>query len=192
MKTPLARGASAVLEAAGWTTRLSVPDDLERCVVIGAPHTSNWDLALTLLVGAQIDLQFYWLGKQSLFRPPTGRLMRSLGGVPVDRSSSRNAVDQLAETLRTSDRMALVVAPEATRSRSEYWRSGFYYIAREAGVPLVLGYVDYRRREAGLGRVLDPVGEIAEVMDALREFYRDKIGLYPERGTPPRLRTEEE
>lgn len=191
-KTTLpARLASTVLEASDWTVRLDISPDLDRCVVIGAPHTSNWDFILTLLVGAQVDLEFYWLGKRSLFRPPFGGVMRAVGGIPVDRSSRQNIVEQLAGVLRDADQMALVIAPEGTRSRQPYWKSGFFHIARQAEVPLVLGYVDYARREAGLGPTIEPVGSMEEVMDAVREFYRDKAGLYPDQFTEPRLRAEE-
>jgi len=188
--TLIARCAGSVLQSAGWTTRIAIPDGLDRCVVIGAPHTSNWDFILTLLVGAQIELDFAWVGKQTLFRPPWGAIMRATGGIPVDRRSRQNAVSQLADALRASDQLALVIAPEGTRSRTEYWKSGFYYIAREAEVPIVLGYVDYRDREAGLGGVIDPVGPVDSVMETLREFYTDKVGLDPDQFTRPRLRTE--
>lgn len=188
--TAISRIAGSMLESAGWTTRISIPDDLDRCVVIGAPHTSNWDFILTLLVGAQIELDFAWVGKHTLFRPPYGAVMRALGGIPVDRDSRQNAVSQLADAIRAADQLALVIAPEGTRSRGEYWKSGFYYIAREAEVPLVLGYVDYQDREAGLGAVIDPVGPVDEVMETLRAFYAGKVGLYPDQFTEPKLRSD--
>lgn len=186
-----AQFASRILAASDWSLRLRVPPGLERCVVIGAPHTSNWDFVLTMLVGAQVDLDFRWLGKQTLFRPPFGAVMRALGGVSVDRSSRQNIVEQLADKLRAAERMALVIAPEGTRSRQTYWKSGFYHIARQSDAPLVLGYVDYERREAGLGPMIDPVGPVEVVMDTVREFYDDKTGRFPDQFTEPKLRLEE-
>lgn len=186
---PLAR---TVMNTGGWRVEIAIPDDLERCVIIGAPHTSNWDFILTLLVGAQIDLSFAWVGKSSLFEPPYGGAMRALGGIPVERGGRHNYVEQLAREIRAAREMALVIAPEGTRSRRDYWKSGFYHIAREADVPLVLGFVDYADRVAGLGPTIDPVGDVGAVMARLREFYRDKEGLYPDQFTEPRLRVEEE
>lgn len=176
------------MRASGWTLRVDPTPVPRRCVIIGAPHTSNWDFVLTLLVGAQLDLDFYWVGKKSLFEPPIGGLMRRLGGIPVDRGGRHNYVDQLADRMRSAARMALVIAPEGTRSRSNYWKSGFYYIARAAGVPIVLGFVDYGRRRAGLGPILDPARPRDEVMAQIARFYSDKKGLFPNDFTPPKLR----
>ncbi|MFB6352093.1 MAG: 1-acyl-sn-glycerol-3-phosphate acyltransferase, partial [Bradymonadaceae bacterium] len=179
--------AATLFDAAGWTVRNEVPEDLETFVVIGAPHTSNWDLVVTLAVAATVDIEFSWVGKRTLFQGPYGSLMRWLGGISVDRRKSQGAVQQLAETLRRADRMALVIAPEGTRSRSDRWKSGFYHIAREADVPIVMGYVDYARRDAGLGPTIDPVGSKDQVEEQLQAFYGDKKGLYPDQFTRPIL-----
>jgi len=182
--------AHAFLSATGWRLRNDTPPGLDKFVVIGAPHTSNWDFPFCLAAAAALDLEFFWLGKRELFDPPFGGLMQKLGGIPVDRSGSQNLVEQLPEEFRRHDRMALGIPPEGTRSRGTYWKSGFYYIARDAGVPIVCGTIDYARREVGLGRVLDPNRPLGEVMDAIRRFYSDKKGLYPDQFTPPRLRQE--
>jgi 1-acyl-sn-glycerol-3-phosphate acyltransferase len=181
--------AESILNAAGWSVLNEVPPETHKFVLIGAPHTSNWDFILTLLVAGVLDLDFAWVGKDSLFRWPYGELMRRLGGVSVDRTKAHGYVDQLAEKLERADRMALVIAPEGTRSKSDRWRSGFYWIAREADVPIVMGFVDYSRREAGLGPTIESVAtkDKKAVMDRLREFYADKKGLYPENLTPPTL-----
>ena len=176
-----------LLSAAGWTVHNELPDDLDKCVVIGAPHTSNWDLAATLAVAATLEIDFSWVGKREIFEGPYGGLMRRLGGVSVDRSRSHGYVEQLAEKLRRAEEMALVIAPEGTRSRGERWKSGFFYIAREAGVPICLGYVDYGRRQAGLGPLVDSSRPRDEVMGEIREFYADKTGFRPDNFTPPTL-----
>lgn len=180
--------AQTLLATAGWTIHNEVPPDLDKFVVIGAPHTSNWDFVLTLAVAATVDIEFSWVGKHTLFRGPYGPLMRRLGGISVDRRKSQGTVQQLAEKLRVADQMALVIAPEGTRSRSGRWKSGFYHIAREAGVPIVMGFVDYARRQAGLGPTIDAVAAKRDVEAELQAFYGDKTGLYPDQFTPPILR----
>jgi len=179
--------ASTLLDAAGWTVRNEVPDEVDRFVLIGAPHTSNWDFILTLAVAGTLELEFSWVGKHTLFEWPYGGLMRRLGGISVDRRKSQGTVQQLSDHLHRADRMALVIAPEGTRSRADGWKTGFYYIAREADVPIVMGFVDYARREAGLGPMIYPIGAKEEVLEQLRAFYGDKTGLYPDQFTPPSL-----
>lgn len=175
------------LTTTGWTIVNEVPEDADKFVVIGAPHTSNWDFVLTLGVAATIDIDFSWVGKKELFQWPYGGLMESLGGVSVDRSKSHGYVEQLTRKLKAADQMALCIAPEGTRSGGERWKSGFYYIAKGADVPIVLGYVDYARQEAGLGPMIYPVDSRDDVMEQVREFYADKTGHRHENFIPPTL-----
>ena len=164
---------------------------VERYVLIAAPHTSNWDFPHTLAMGAVADLPIHWLGKHTLFRPPFGWLLRRLGGIPVDRRAPHDLVPRLAEFLRSwKGELALVVPPEGTRKKAETWKSGFYHIAVAAGVPIVPGYLDYQRKAGGFGDPFTPSGDIRRDMDALRAFYADKAGRYPELVTTPRLREE--
>lgn len=168
-----------------------VPPGVDKFVIIAAPHTSNWDFPITLAVAAMIDMKFYFVGKHTMFRKPFGGMMRRLGGISVDRRKSQNFVDQVAEAFRTADRMALGIAPEGTRSRSEFWKSGFYHIARAANVPIVLGFLDYKTKTGGLGPMVDPNLPKNEVMDIIRDFYADKEGRRHELYTEPRLRDED-
>ncbi len=184
--------ARAYLRAMGWTVRNDVPAELDKFVIIAAPHTSNWDFPFTLAVAATIDMRFFWVGKHTMFRRPFGALMRRLGGIPVDRRKSHNFVEQIAQAFDAADKMALGIAPEGTRSKREYWKSGFYHIAREAGVPIVLGFLDYKAKEGGLGRVVDSSLPKHEVMDIIREFYAGKEGKRHQEYTPPRLRDEDD
>jgi 1-acyl-sn-glycerol-3-phosphate acyltransferase len=184
--------AKAFLAATGWTVRNDVPADVDKFVIIAAPHTSNWDFPVTLAIAATIDMKFYWVGKHTMFRWPFGGLMRKLGGIPIDRRKSQNFVEQIAEAFDEADALALGLAPEGTRSKVEHWKSGFYYIAREAGVPIVCGFVDFGRKEGGLGPMVDSSEPIEAVMEKLREFYADKIGKRPEKFTPPTLRSKAE
>ena len=173
----------------GWTFQGSPPED-HRCILIGAPHTSNWDFLYLLLVSWSMGMDVKWVGKHTLFRPPFGGLMRVLGGVPVDRRARHGAVGQLADEFARRDHLILTVAPEGTRSKVPYWKSGFYEIARAAGVPIATGYLDYARKEGGIGPLVMPTGDRKADMDRLREFYADKTGKHPENWTPPRLRDE--
>ena len=132
----------------------------------------------------------HWIGKASLFRPPFGTLARKLGGVPVDRSGGRNQVSGAAQALKEARHMFLAIAPDGSRSKKPHWRTGFYHIASQAGVPLVLGYLDYPRREGGFGGVLMPSGDLAGDMDKLREFYAPMGGKFPELTSEVRLAAE--
>jgi 1-acyl-sn-glycerol-3-phosphate acyltransferase len=184
------------LLARGWLRLTGWEPEGERpsapCfVLIAAPHTSNWDLAYLLALAEVYDLPVSWMGKHTLFRPPFGRLMRALGGIPIRRDERADRVGAMAKQLSERARLALVVPTEATRGWAPHWRSGFYHIARRAGVPIVMGFLDYRRRRGGFGPTLLPSGDVKRDMDAIRAFYADKIGKYPECFGPVRLREEE-
>ena len=134
------------LRLTGWKVAGTLPPGVGKCVLIAAPHTSNWDLPYTLMVAFQLRLHVYWMGKQSIFSPPFGGVMKWLGGIPVNRERSTNLVAASAEAIRTADRpLQLVVPPEGTRSKERYWKTGFYYIALSANVPIVMAYMDYHR-----------------------------------------------
>ncbi len=178
--TPLRRLALAILRIAGWRVEGTAPA-IVKYVLIGAPHTSNWDFVLALLAKAALDLRFRWVGKDSLFRWPFGGLMRWLGGIPVNRRARNQFTDFLVKQFRESRELVVVITPEGTRSRTEHWRSGFYYLALHAGVPLVLGFVDYRRKTLGIGPTLTLTGDMEADMAPIREFYAGKQGLYPQK-----------
>jgi 1-acyl-sn-glycerol-3-phosphate acyltransferase len=159
-------------------------------VLIAAPRTSNWDLAYLLALAEAFDLHVSWLGKHTLFRPPLGFVMRRVGGIPVVRHQRGQLVAEAAKLFSEREELALVVPAEGTRGRAEYWKSGFYHIARSAGVPIVCGYLDYARRRGGFGLTLNATGDVGADMDRIRAFYADKVGRYPEKFGPVRLREE--
>ena len=177
------------LSATGWQPEGERPAP-ERYVLIAAPHTTNWDFPYLLAFAEHFGLTISWLGKVSLFRPPLGPLMRALGGIPIERSRSENRVAEMAQVFSDRAALGLVVPAEATRSRAEYWKSGFYYIAMAAKVPVVMSYLDYTRKRGGFGPAFMPSGDVARDMDAVRAFYADKQGKYPEAFGPVRLREE--
>jgi 1-acyl-sn-glycerol-3-phosphate acyltransferase len=168
-----------IAAAAGWQVQIQPPPP--RCVIIGAPHTSNWDLPVTLLMMLCGNLKLRWVGKDTLFRGPLGWVLRALGGIPVNRRSRLNFVDQMIAAFGTNESLMIAILPEGTRRRAAYWKTGFYYIALGADVPIVMGYADYRRRIVGLGPALHPAGDIDADFAAIRTFYADITGRHPER-----------
>lgn len=161
------------------------------CVLVAAPHTSNWDFILMLAMAWQSDLSPRWLGKQEMFAGPLRFLFRALGGVPVDRENPGSLVADVSAHAGAATSLALVVPAEGTRAKGEYWKSGFYRIATDAGIPIVLCYLDGPSRTGGFGPVIHPTGEVKADMDLIRAFYADKGGVKPEHKTTPRLRDEE-
>ena len=178
------------LRLAGWQAE-GVRPAANCCVLIAAPHTSNWDLAFLLAFAAVFDVRISWMGKHALFRPPFGWLMRLTGGIPIDRRQRGGMVEQAAHMLKSSKRLMLVVPAEGTRAHVSHWKSGFYHIARAANVPIVLGYLDYARRRGGFGPSIEATGDIRADMDEIRRFYADKIAKYPEDFGDVRLKEEE-
>lgn len=174
-----------------WTLR-STPAPATPSVLIGAPHTSNWDFVLMLAITWRLGMTFRWLGKASLFAGWREPIMRGLGGIPVDRAHPSRVVDDVVARIRNGEVFGLVVTPEGTRSSGKYWKSGFYRIAREAGLPLTLGYVDRTTMTSGLGPTVHLTGDVRADMDRVRAFYADKSGLRPEFRTEPRLREEDD
>ena len=172
VNTVLCGFSQQFLKLAGWRVDGALPPDTPRAVLIAAPHTSNWDLPYTLMVAFVLGLNGYWMGKASLFRFPFGGLMRWLGGIPVERSMSNNLVAASAQAIRDADGpVHLLVPPEGTRSKTRYWKTGFYYIALEAKVPILMAYMDYAQKRSGLGPVLLPTGDIEADMQKVKTFY---------------------
>ncbi len=154
----------------GWTVVGRAPP-MRKAVLIGAPHTSNWDFVVFLGVTHAFGIGPRFMGKSSLFRWPLTRFMRDMGGAPVDRSASRNAVEQTIEAFAAHDDFHLVIAPEGTRGGANAWKTGFYHIALGAGVPIVPGHIDYDKRVAGLGDPIIPTGDYAADMARIAAFY---------------------
>ncbi len=169
----LLRAASlAFLRLNGWTVEGRLPDEARKCVLIAAPHTSNWDLPYTLVSAFALHLNIRWMGKRSIFRFPFGGLMRWLGGIPVDRSTANNLVSASAAALVAAEGpIQLVVPPEGTRGKTRHWKTGFYYIALEAQLPIVLTSLDYHRKRAAVGPVFRPSGDIDADMVEIKRFY---------------------
>ncbi|GAA3627143.1 1-acyl-sn-glycerol-3-phosphate acyltransferase [Microbacterium awajiense] len=181
--------ARAYWAVSRWTL-VSEPAPPRPTVLLGVPHTSNWDFVLMLAIAWRLGMKVRWLGKASLFRGWRRSIMRGLGGIPVDRADPARVVGEVVEGIRAGDTFGLVVTPEGTRGSGTYWKSGFYRIAREAGLPVTLGYVDRTTMTTGLGPTIELTGVVRTDMDVIRAFYADKSGFRPEMRTEPRLREE--
>jgi len=177
------------LRGAGWRVRLLEPVPM-RCVAIFYPHTSNWDTIFGLLAKMVIGLRIHFVGKDTLFRWPLKPLLVWWGGIPVNRREPQGFAGEIEREFARRDEFLLALAPEGTRSRTEYWKSGFYRIARAAGVPLALAYIDFPAREIGVGAYVDLTGDIAADMARIRAFYAGKQGRHPENQGPIRLHDE--
>ena len=174
----LSRLGSLGLFIFGWKTQGRIPA-LKKYVLICAPHSSNWDFVFFLLMIFKLRLAPRWMGKTSMFTPPFGTLLKGLGGIPIDRSKSLNTVSQMAQAFGKNERLIIALAPSGTRSHGATWKTGFYHMAREAGVPIVCGYVDYKTRTGGLGPVFIPQQDIKQDMKFIQSFYRNKSGRKP-------------
>ena len=178
----------ALFEAQNWTLRGKELTRHRRCVVVGAPHTSNWDFAYTLAAFDMLGLPLRFTIKRQWMRFPFNLVVEPVGGLAIDRRPRKESGDRpsMVETMidlfdEHPDELALVVTPEATRSRVERWKSGFYHVARGAEVPILLGYLDYRKREAGIGAVLEPSGDYEADMRKMMDFYSPIVPKHPER-----------
>lgn len=179
-----------LIRALGWRAEGERPQ-ARKAVVIAAPHTSNLDGVLLVAFAWSFGLDIQWMVKQSVVQTPgLGHLVTRLGGVPVDRSKSRDLVGATVDAFARRDSLLVVVSPPGTRSRREHWKSGFYWIAWRAKVPIVCSFLDYRRRVGGFGPTLELSGDMARDMDRLRAFYGPIQGRHPERMTPIRLERE--
>jgi 1-acyl-sn-glycerol-3-phosphate acyltransferase len=172
---PIAR---LILRLSGWRTHV-IPPHTSRYVLIGAPHTSNWDffLALALMTVERIPIRI--MGKDSLFRWPMGIFMRAIGAIPVNRRERTSLVDQVVAKFNEHTDLIIGLSPEGTRSKTSRWRTGFYYIALKAKVPIVMAYLDYKNKVVGLGPSLKPSGDIKADFVKIRDFYSGIIGKFP-------------
>ena len=168
----LQRVALAGLRLMRWRVVGDFPD-LKKFVIIVAPHTSNWDFVVGLFCDLALDLDAVWLAKHTIFIGPFGTWLKSLGGIPVVRSASHNVVSQVAAEFARRDQMVLAVAPEGTRSKVEEWKSGYWHIARAAGVPIVPVGLDFGRRAAVIGPLRFTTASLEQDETVLKAFFAD-------------------
>jgi len=175
--------ANAIIRLAAWE---AVGDIAPRgkAVLIAAPHTSNWDGVWLLVYKVAKGLNANFLAKDTLFWWPLGSILYALGAIPIDRKHSANVISKLVKQFKERDHFYLALAPEGTRKRRPYWKSGFYRIALEAGVPIVMGFIDYKNKRMGIGESFMPSGNVELDMAHIRDFYARCSGRHPENATP--------
>lgn len=194
------RIAKTVLSMTRWKLVVEQEPPRNGSIMLGVPHTSYFDGVLMICIAWSLGLDIKWLGKKALFKGPMRFISPPLGGIPVDRGNAtgmvKNLVDQLNQQQASghvpSNGWALVITPEGTRSKRDYWKSGFYRIALATNLPVVLGFVDRRNRTTGLGPTLRMTGEPHADMDRIRAFYKEMQGVRPGLEGPPRLRMEDD
>jgi 1-acyl-sn-glycerol-3-phosphate acyltransferase len=180
--------ARLVLRLIRWRTVGQVP---RSGILVGAPHTSNWDWVAMVLLTWQDGVQPRVLIKRELFRGPLAWVLRVTGGIPLDRKQPGEVVRRLLQQAKGDEAFLLVLAAEGTRKKAGYWKSGFYRIAQQTGLPISLGFIDGQSRTMGVGPTFHPSGDVVADMDLVRAFYADKLGIHPEQRTEPRLREED-
>lgn len=174
---------SFYLRITGWTLRGSFPYHLPKCVVIVGPHTSAWDFVIGLAFRSKLHLEHLkYLGKDSLFKGRFGFFFRKLGGVPVDRFSQHNMVDQVVERFNSEDRFVLALSPEGTRKKVDRLRTGFYHIAKKAGVPIVMVGMDFSRKQGLIAEPFMPTEDEAADFKKIHAFFAPIKGKIPEQG----------
>lgn len=181
--TPILSGilhyvSRALLRVTGWRVEGQLPD-MPKFVLIAAPHTSNWDFVVFLVVIFRLRANVRFMGKSELFRWPFGYFFRWCGGVPVDRSKSSGLVEQMTSACRESERFILTIAPEGTRDKVRAWKSGFYHIAKQAGIPIVLAVLDGVKKSISVGQIFHPTENMEADMQAIQGFFANKTGIKP-------------
>lgn len=151
----------------------------EKCIICVAPHTSNWDFVIGVLVKYALRVKASFFMKKEWFRFPLGHLMRKLGGIPVERSKKTSMTDRMAQEFKNRDHLIMAVTPEGTRSYNTEWKKGFYYIALKANVPIVLAYIDYKKKEVGYTKTFIPTNGVDEDIRTIKEFYKNVTAKYP-------------
>jgi len=178
-----------ILALFGWDVTGKVPEH-KKFVLIAAPHTSNWDFPIGLAASYIFRLKVSWAGKDALFNHPLGWFMRWLGGISIDRSSPNGVVQQMANSFKTSERCVIAITPSGTRKKAARWKSGFYWLALEAQVPIACGVLDYGRKTASIGLTFMPTGDAKQDMDKIRAFYAGTQAKVPQNVTPIQLKEE--
>jgi 1-acyl-sn-glycerol-3-phosphate acyltransferase len=172
--------AKIILRLIGWKVEGRFPD-LPKFIVIGAPHTSNWDFMMFLAIIFHLRADVRFMGKAELFRGPLAWFFYWCGGIPVDRSKSTGLVEQMVSACEASKKFILVIAPEGTRHRVAEWKMGFYHISKSAGIPVVMAVVDGIRKKVMVGQVFHP-GEDADAdLKTIKGFFAGRVGINPRR-----------
>ena len=177
--------AEKTLNLLGWKTDDQWPEDIAQCVMIAAPHTSNWDALYARLALKALGVNVRLTIKDSYMKFPFGPFVRALGGIGIDRRPKQagearpSMVEVMTDLFKSHPQLVMLVTPEATRAKQEKWKTGFYHVAMNAGVPIALAYMDYAKKEAGVGKIIYPTGDFAADMAEIMAFYADIQPKFP-------------
>lgn len=166
----------------GWKVDDKAPEIAYKAVLVHAPHTSNWDFIIGRMASWVYRLPVKILIKKELFFFPLGFILKAMGGIPVDRSKNNNLTDQISTMFKEKEKLTIIFTPEGTRKYSPNWKKGFYYIALKSEVPIVLTYIDYKKKYGGFGPVFEPTGDADKDIETIKDFYRNISGKVPENG----------
>ncbi len=167
------------LQLSGWKIDGKIPK-IPKSVIISAPHTSNWDFFYGFLCAKALRLPVKILMKKELFIFPFGIMLKNLGAIPVDRKNKTTIIDDLAELIMKTDEIHIALTPEGTRKRSDNWKTGFYYIAKKANVPIVISYIDYKKKTIGFVKIIQPSDNLENDMSFIKLQYKDVTAKYPQ------------
>lgn len=171
-----------LLKLISWKIDKNVPDGVKKAVIVMGPHTSNWDFVIGKMAFIHFGIKAKFLIKKELFVFPFGWILKSLGGIPVDRKANNNFTEQAVDYFNKNETMYMVFTPEGTRSYNPNWKKGFYYIALKAKVPIYIGYMDYERKIGGFHSLFEPTGDVDKDIAAIKEVLKQYKGKYPENG----------
>jgi len=177
--------AEKALKLMGWETDNHWPENLSQCVMIAAPHTSNWDALYARLALKALGVNVRLTIKDSYMKFPLGPFVRAMGGIGIDRRPKQageprpSMVQMMTDLFKQHPELVMLVTPEGTRARQEQWKTGFYYVAVNAGVPIALAYMDYEQKKAGVGKIIHPTGNFEEDMAEIMDFYAGIQAKFP-------------
>lgn len=182
--------SSFLLKFFGWNVQSTVLTS-RKYVIIGAPHTSNWDFPIALLTLGAIGLRFSWAAKDTLFLFPLGYIFRLMGGVPVNRKVRNSFISTMLDQFSKQEQFIIAIAPEGTRSFKDHWKCGFYQIAFDAKVDIALAFIDYTEKKSGIGMIVTPSGNLENDFEIIKNFYADIKGKYPKKTSTIAIRPKE-
>jgi 1-acyl-sn-glycerol-3-phosphate acyltransferase len=171
-----------ILRLMGWKINPYVPENLDKCVLVMGPHTSNWDFVIGRLAFFYLGVKPKIIIKKELFFPPMGWFLRGLGGIPVDRKKKNNMTEYAANLFATNEKLYLLFTPEGTRKYNPNWKKGFYYISKKAQVPIVICYMDYSSKTGGIHSVMDPLDNAEENVTYIKSILCQYKGKFPDQG----------
>ena len=170
---------TSLLSITGWKVSGQIPD-MKKLLVVLAPHTSNWDFVYGMALILSLKIKIYWLGKHSIFKKGVTRLLKSLGGIPVNREDAKNTINDVLEIAKREGGILIGLSPEGTRKKAEKWKSGFLRIAQSMECPVLLVAIDYTSKEISFRELFHPTGDNQSDIEYLKKYYKDFIGKIPE------------